>query len=282
MNLSKIAVLFFVSILYGCGPKVSISPEANKKLTTTIAILPVIASSGIQRERVDYIQQLLRAELENSGFLVLDDGIIKKFCNSSGCQEREEIAQNYGADAFFEMQLDSTSRVNFFAGYYNSISGVLNVSDTRGGELVKISHTERERGGVVFESGQILQGIVSQVNNSRDKYSERLGSRFIRKIVSKIPKNKKREIQESQVIGRISKLSSVPIREQVSQVCLEGTENSTAVLVLGRRMSTLRQISPGKYCGIFRSETLVSVGRISAELRSPFGVVARKELEPGI
>lgn len=281
-NLVRVgAALLVASMLAACGPKVKISPDAASSVTTTAAILPPTYVDGVQRERIDYLQQLLRAELKNDDFFLLDDRIVRAVCRTEGCPERTKLAERYGATTFFELNIRSTSAINFLAGYYNALDGSLRATDAGSNELFRIDYTERERGGVVFESGQVLQGIISQVNNGSQASEDSLGGRFIRKLVGEVPHpGKQPDVASSRFAASIDQWKITTIRPSVREVCVTGSPNAVAVLQVGDRKSTLREVSPGQYCGIFRfDDAFVSTQKVVAELRSPFGSGARRDVD---
>ena len=270
-------VVALLLLLFGCGPKVTVHPEYSERSTDTVALLPSSVPEGMQRERVAYFRDLLRLELENAGFLLLDEAIVRRVCATPVCAEKQRLLDTYEVNGFFLLEVASTQRVNFFAGYYNAVEGSLTFQDPAGQDLVSVEHTESSRGGVVFESGQVIQGIINQVRNSEGDAVNRLGPKFVRTLVSKIPQRMKKTQLSKAVEVSISQVETREVKPLVSEVCLQGTENGIAALLVNGQKATLRQTTPGRYCGIFRLEQ--GINNATVELRSPYGTSVRRSLQ---
>lgn len=280
-----IALLYSLSfcslgmLLIGCSTQAKVKLQGGQAVPQTLAVLPSPYPSGVQKERVDYIRQGVSRELINQGYLVLDDQLVQSICRGVECASRGELATKHGVMAFALVDVGSSSKNDFVAGYYNAIKGMLSITDPAGGTLAQVEHTESERGGLVFNSGQVFQGIISQVNNYDDSRSNFLADRFARNLVSALPRitpTTSSEETESLVITSVDVTST---KGGQSQVCAQSQPGLMASLVTKLVRTGLRETRPGMYCGIFRLDPKrYSLSRLAVEVRSPYGALARKEI----
>ena len=155
----RIFLPLFLSLLAaGCTQsKVSLKPEYDRSISQ-VALLPTLAGPGIQRENAAYLQAAVENELRNHGYIVLEEAVVNRVCSAdAACPRREILTERYGADGFFQLTIESVSRNNFLAGFVNVISGTLSLKSAAGIELASISQDQSERGGLLFNSGQIFQ-----------------------------------------------------------------------------------------------------------------------------
>jgi len=265
------AATFFTS----CGPKViSIKPLND---VGYIAILPVKAESDIRRERVKYLENSLTRELEGSGYVILNPEIVSETCSSSECPEKKLIESRYGVKTFAALEVETASRSNFIAGYYNNVSGNLKLLDSSSSQLMRIEHSQSERGGLIFNSGQIFQGIRGTIDNYGDDKFSALADQFVREVVRKLPKLNPKSDNES---FYINSLSLNPRSGSFYDVCLSGTPRVGAKLLLGQRAINLREVNPGNYCSVVPLGWLIMPrSEVKAELRSAFGNSLTKNLD---
>ncbi len=276
--LKNFIFLLFLFTFSSCSPKVTLAPEVKNEIPLTLALLPTHYPSGIQKERVDYLHQALAAELRANNYVVLEQAITSKMCSSEKCIERKQISERFGVSGFVSLDIQSVSRNNFLAGYYNAISGTLKISDLNNIEKARVEYTEQEKGGLVFNSGQVFQGIISQVRNASSEREDFLADRFIKSLVSALPKLTPQTIAKQETALEISAVEVKELKPRVNQVCLQGPSQQIALLRYNGLRSTLREESQGRYCGIFRFDLASARGPLSVEIRSPFGVTATKEL----
>jgi hypothetical protein len=192
------------------------------------------------------------------------------------------LAKDYLIDGFATLKIESFSKNSFLAGYYNELAGSLSVSDRSGKELIAIDHTESERGGLIFNSGQVIQGIISQVNNSGDAAYKELSSQFAKTIVEQLPAP---EVSASSttpesldvVINSADASWSSPTSYTV---CVNGTPKSLAAVIVDSQRASLREIKPGRYCGAFSSlvASASANGSTFVELRTAYGNSERKAI----
>lgn len=282
MNASRYRILFaflLCSAAIGCGPTIRRSTELKENKLQTIAVLPTIVDSDIRRERVEYIRESIISQLETSGYVVLDSAYVDRVCKDATCPDRAKLAERHGVDALLELRLKSVDRANFVAGYYNTITGDVRLLDPRTSkELFAIEHTEREKGGLLFNSGQVIQGLVQTVENAGDDSFNRLAERFGKSIALKMPTPQGGVGKVTDV--NLASAEIVPLGSSRFQICATGTPGGTATLVIDRVRTPLREGARGEYCGVYLVDGLVRPdSRVSVELRSPYGVVTQTSMQ---
>lgn len=265
----------------GCGPKAKIRPGVDGALPTHIALLPADYSVDIPKERVDLVRGSVMSELRNRNFIVADDKIVGATCSTPACPERDQLASKYLVDGYATLSLTSFSKNNFVAGYYNQLSGSLVVKDRSGAEVASVDHTESERGGLLFNTGQLFQGIISQVNNSGDAAYKELASEFAKTVVEQLPEP---SIATTAASGEALDLALTRVTAEWKSpttytVCAKGTPHSFASMLVGTQRTTLREVSPGSYCGAFSALVAAPASTTSAvELRTAFGNSVREDV----
>lgn len=267
--------------LIGCGPKVQITPPLGATIPTHIALLPADYSVDIPKERIDLVHNSIISELRNRNFVVADEKVVTGICSSPTCPERERLASQYLVDGFVTLRVDSFSKNSFLAGYYNQLSGILTIEDGRGEKLLAVSHTESERGGLIFNTGQLVQGILSQLRNSGDIVFKDLASEFAETVTDQIPApaSTRMRAQEGLEVN-IAAVTALWQSPTTYIVCVNGSPNSFASLLIGDQRASLREINPGTYCGAFSALVNANGSVTSAvELRTAFGNAVRKDVQ---
>lgn len=265
----------------GCGPTVKSQLPPGASMPASLALLPPDYSGEIPRERVSLVRQAIINQLRNKDFVVLDDQAVSSVCSSPACPEREALAKKYLVDGFATLTLTSFSRNNFFAGYYNELSGDLAVVDRSGRELIKVADTQNEEGGLLLQSGQVFQAIISSVKNTGDEVFDKLADKFAHTVVEQLPAPAapaNRLTQEGLTVA-LTTASASWTSPKAYQVCAKGTPNSFAYLLSGKNRSNLREVSPGSYCANFSAlVTEDAAHNASIELRSAFGTSVRQDV----
>jgi hypothetical protein len=264
-----------------CGPRLVSQIPQGGSTPQTLAVLPADYSVDIPRGRVDLVHSALAQELRNQKFLVVEDSVVQSLCSSPTCPERDNISKQLLVDGFVTLHLSSFSKNNFIAGYYNQLAGDITVTNSSGAELIKVSHTESDSGGVLLESGQVIQGIISQVKNSGDNVFESLAEKFAKSVVETLPRGQttaRTMKSEGAEVTLLSTQSEWRSPNSLS-VCAKGTPHSFAFLQTAGVLSPLRESSPGEYCGLFSTIALSSQQqRNFIELRSAFGSSVRRDI----
>jgi hypothetical protein len=271
---SKLFVALGVAALAACAPKAKVALNFASENPRFIALLPLQTPPGLRAERAAVIRKTIESNLRNANYSLLDQAIVSRVCTGEDCPERQRLVSEFGADGLVEVGISSATKNNFLAGYVDEISGKLRFTGKNGDELLLVRHHEAESGGLLFNSGQLLQGVKSSIDNYGDAGFNLLAEKFAKAIVSQIP--------SPQTGASPSGSSEVAIeRTDVSerapflyQICASGTPKSLAFLSLGRSRSNLREQEPGRYCGVYRFSPRFSSPVV--ELRSPFGDIVRK------
>ncbi len=255
------------------------SPAANSSKQLSVAVLPIDVPAGMAREKADYLRNLLISELKNAGYLVLEDAATLKYCSTAACPEKAKLAKNFMVDSFASLQLKPFVRANFLAGYVNSISGELIVEDTSGAQLYKVSETLAEKGGLLFNSGQLFQGLKTQLDSAKTDAFDKLSDKFAQNLVAKLPVPKASNPDADLLAVSIGKVQVARLQSSVTKICADATPHSLVSVLVGTYRPNLREVSPGKYCGILNlGNALFLTSAPRVEARSAFGAVAWKEL----
>jgi hypothetical protein len=266
-----------LATISACAPTVKSALPPGGSLPLTLAVLPADYSVDIPRERVDLARAAIINELRNRNFVVIEDRVISQLCSSPACPERPEIARNYLVDGFATVSLTSFSRNNVIAGYYNQLQGGITITDTTGKELISVNHTENESGGVLLQSGQLFQGIISQIKHSGDGVFDDLADRFAHAVVEKLPAPAAGSTPPEGVSLALTSATAQWSSPSTYTVCAQGTPHSFAYLILGANRIPLDEVNPGRYCRAFSALVASPSNGVEAvELRTAFGNSVRE------
>lgn len=280
LRVMRFLAFYFVSLSLACGPTVKKTPELSQRENRVIGMLPVNTDDEIRRERLDYLQTSLKRELQSSGYLVVDDALLSGECGGADCPRLPTVAKKFQIQTFAKLHIDSLYRANFLAGYLNTLHGNLRLFDSSGREIESIEHTEREKGGLVFNSGQVLEGLRSTSDNFGDDSFNRLGERFVKVLVGEVPPPKGATESQSFTAVKLAQVNTLSLGEGRYQFCAVGTTGGRASIVIDSQKTSLRELENGKYCGsLFLGGLIKPTTRMYLELRSPYGVVDRQEIE---
>lgn len=278
------AVWFFLcAALAGCGPKVFIQPQFEQQQVQTVALLPIEFPEGTREERVRFLHAAFVSELEARGYRLLEDAIVQRYCATATCEDRGLLAQRYPVGAFIKIKIEDIDRNNFVVGFYNAIKGQLEAQDAEGATLVKVEHTESKRGGILFDSGQVIQAVRESYENYGDWGFNALASAFAEEVVSELP-----QVDAGGSASAAPRIQNVTIGGRsgsARRICASAAPGLRGLLLLNGRMTNLRETSPGVYCGIYRFPAgYADALRVEVELRSPFGAASRRQLtlEPAV
>lgn len=259
--------------LIGCGSSFKANPQFQGKAPKLVALLPIKFPESLRKPRQDALTQALIAEMKNGGYLIVDPAIVERVCGSdSTCPARSELSKRYAIDAYAEVEIDSASTNNFLAGYVDRVSGTLRLQTPAGAEILTAKHAETDAGGLLFNSGQVLTGLQTEVQNfDSDKFGL-LANRFAKRLVSTVPHSD--GAIELRQPAKLTSTEAKSLHPRIYEVCANGSPEGVAALSLGRRKTTLREVSPGRYCGIYRLEPAAKSDAM-VELRSAYGDIAR-------
>ena len=273
-----IGLALALALLSACAPKVKSQPGFAELNPRNLAVLPPLAPQDIGAARLQYIQECAISELKNRGFYLVDQEVVDSFCVAgTECAGLEELQSKFAVDAFVRIKIADVARSNFGLGFYNAIEGSLELQNVASEALFSVSHTESERGGVVFDSGQIFQGIKEQIANSGDSAFNKLANNFTHALVAELPRPTGEDDTAAELLPvNIRKVSSQQAKPGVHRVCLRGSPHVFATLIAGTLKTNLRELEPGHYCGVYRLGG--EAANLSVELRSVYGNSVRKEL----
>lgn len=276
----RFLVLALSLVTVACSAKLEVAPGFSDTYARSIAVLPLEHPDGISRERLALIRKTIENELQNSGFVTLEPRLVDQICPDARCANRSELVKRFGVDGFVEPTVKSVDHYNFLAGYYNSIDGGLRFLNAEDKQLFSITHRESERGGLVFDSGQVIEGLKSQVKSGSEETFSKLTEKFVETLVAKVPKNQARKEVQSAAQVNFDSIAVRPVGASAVQVCAKGTTGLRGYVIVRSTRSTLRETQPGQYCGIYLSESLTTSGHpVQVELRTPFGVSAQKTVQ---
>ncbi len=272
--LSALLALLFLS---ACGPRATVHPGFDPGASRLVAVLPLKEDGVIARERSSALYKELISELRNSGFVVLEPEVLTFSSTKDFSTELAGLSERFGVGIIAQLEVASHSENDFFLGYYNTLAGHLRLHNPSGVVTVEVEHRESQRGGLLFQSGQIVQGISEQLANSRGENTDLLVSRFIRTVVRKLPRVRGLESDIEVLQATVTKPEVKLLEDEVAQICVRGSVNSIASVSFDGQSAGLREVTPGYYCTILRVKEFVERGaRAHVELRTPFGSSRRE------
>jgi len=274
----------FLSFFLACGPSVKLSPELLEKRLKKIAILPIVAPPELRSERVAFIESYLYRSLRSKSYEILDREVMASVCTDGFGECSQELLELFKLDGFVIVQVESDTMRDFGLGFYNAISGNLQLLSPESQVLARIEHTESKKGGLVFQSGQVIDAISEQIENYGDEGFNALAEKFVDEIVAEVPSGARSSgrVTEASEQVLIRNARARELGEGVYEVCVNGTPNRIASVLISQRRSNLREVSKGRYCGNFfvsegskRKEAAFS----KIELKTPFGRPVIKEVD---
>lgn len=273
MNFSRLILLIaIVAVISSCGPLVTIDRLFEERAPRRVAFLPVEIKQVIEPRKVQEVKDAIQVELEARGFYVLADDAAEAICSSPACPERDRLFEQFDIDATVSLILSEISESSFGIGYTNTIDGELAFHDRAGNLLLYINHDESERGGIIFDSGQIVRGLREQFSSDGETFFKALARDFAREVVAGIPASMTPGAAGIEDDVVIESTTIDAFASGFSKVCIKGTPARQGRIHFGRTTSSLREVSPGSYCTIVNlpSEQV----SITASLRSAWGGAA--------
>lgn len=254
----------------GCS-SAKLSPNFKSLEVNRIAILPIKPPSDLSREKLEILKQTISEELSANGYTVLDSSLSDRFCNESTCGDNLAFSKKYNIQAYVRIEDLSVERINALVGYFNYISGTLKIADPENAELGAVYTKVSERGGLIFNSGQVIKAITSSAENTANLSFARLSKKFAWELIKNLPSNK-----QTSEIAEV-KIDHIKVSPENSfgryKVCINGTPNLQASLYIDSLPATLREITPGQYCGIFPlSGNFTPKNNFKIKLESPYGI----------
>lgn len=277
----KYVVLAALVIFSGCAASKVTVQNKEALAFRSVAVLPTSYPGTVARERVDYLRSSLASQLRAEGYLVLDDSVTKRVCGGEpACPGRATLFDQHGVEALFSFVVDSYSESNFLAGYVHTLKGKVSMIGRDEKVLFEIEHATDDKGGLLFNSGQLVEAVSSQAKYGGSAGFSKVADEFIRTLSSKLPSpGASPKIDEEFGAGiMIADARAKEIKPAVFEICTSASPGLIGVFSTGANRTTLREIKSGEYCGIFRIEGIEPTRSPFVEIRSPYGEAARRDI----
>lgn len=261
-------------ILAACGATVQVSPQRKDLAIRTIALLPSDVPADTRAERVERVRTLVRAELENSGFVLLDDRVVNATCKERTCPERADLFKSAPLDALARLTVKSAATNNFGIGYVDLLEGKLELIDSGAKILETVEYTESKRGGLLFNSGQVVAAFKTQANSFQDSTFEPLARAFARHITHSLTPP---QAVDDEALRRAVKITAANFTRGIDglvTLCLTGPPGNLASASIGPASLELIERGAGaerQYCATQPEALFGGSEDIRVELRSPLG-----------
>lgn len=258
-------VLCAVNALTGCsGGKIIIAPPEGQ-LPVRALLLPLNTEVELTREHREAIDREMLAALRNRGYLV---GRL-----SQELQSKSDVST-------VQLTLTDFRRDTVFAGYVNYIAGTLQVTDGAGTVISESNYAESEKGGLLFNSGQVLVGLQSEVSNFRDEGFADWIEEFADGLARTLPKPASTVAVSDTLVLEV-RSAQLRLAGGQAELCALGTPGQTAVLTAAAIRLPLREVSPpGRYCIVLPQ--YISAERVvngTVELTNSFGFRAKSPIQ---
>lgn len=273
--------LLFLLLLVSCSnSKINVTSEFKETKPRLVALLPIKSTLDLRDARVALLEQQIRSELKLRGYTLVEEAVVKKICPTYDCKQVAKLFSNYGISAYVQAEIESFSRNNFGLGFYNTISGNIKFFDRNGKELLKVARSEKEKGGLLFQSGQILQGLKEQFNNSGDDAFNLLAEKFSRELLQGVPAYNNQAVGTDDFApSKLELVSMDEIKPQLYKICARSDSGSLVNLVFKRERVSLKSNPSGLFCRIlWLNDSALSNNKIFIEARTAYGEVVRKDL----
>jgi len=284
----KISILLVAVSLIACSRISKSLPEDVRlrisKLSSFAYLVPK-SENEVPREFVAEIDNQIQTELKNRGYVLLDKRVIKQYCLENQC---ENLPMEYRVDALAQFTLNKVRRINAIIGHFNEVGGTLTIFRPDGTKITSISEVLRERGGLLFNAGQLIKGVVSSVKNTAQEKYTLLSAKLARNISLQLPIPEKSSPTSLSIFsvstfyekGEIS-VKKIGAKPEASTVCLNGSPHQLAKLAINKREINMIEIVPGKYCRTLATEIFTdSKFSGQVELKSTFGTEIRRSIPP--
>jgi hypothetical protein len=283
-----LALFFFV----GCS---ATTIELPKNGVTTlpqmsvVAYLPSQSKDETPRENLQFLHNQVESELKNRGYLVLDATVTKQNCPKLPCPL---LFLNHHVDTIAKLELEKVRRINAFLGFFNEIAGSLSLYGKNGEQLAKIKDTQRERGGLLFNTGQVFKGISATFANREKSKFELLAAKMARNLVFPLPApqliSSPTQTKEEALI--ITSSNVIQLSPEKLTVCVKATPSKLAFTVINSHNIKLREVLSSKlssakplmsnYCANLAVNALRSTKpRGYVVVKNLYGQEAREELK---
>jgi protein involved in polysaccharide export with SLBB domain len=300
---SRLAALALAAALaagaVGCaGLETRLDPDFTRKQPETVAILPFSAVPSADADttaRLPMVRQIFDAYFSNLGYHQpsLDDVdqrlrranlMTPEAIQAAGPKKLGEILDVDAVVFGKEFEVSSTSAVIF---YRRKITGKISLVGARAGDsLWDAEYTESDTGGVLLDSGQVVQAISATIEVGRDVTFVKMAQAFCRTVVSSLPPathdESPHDVPPDLTSVTVRVVGTAPLRagDRV-EVTVAGAPGGRGTfdlkpLHVGLPLS---ETTSGVYQGVYvvePGEASASVA-VSARLVNRFGATARKE-----
>lgn len=282
--------LFSVVIWTGIGCS-SLDSEiyVQDNLPHTVAILPFQGEAD-QGEKLEFVRNSFSNYFSNRGFEQLRLELIDKKLATSGLtpqSDLKKLGETLQVEGIIRAKIDAISNVNaVYLGYRSKLEGTLEFYDVRTEKLIwKGTRAELDYGGVIVYSGQVVEGISTQIDNSSDIGFIRLAEKFCQSLVDSAPKQTQiREVSAPEIKQlRVEASSSVLKPNDRFVVHCVGNPGMQATFSLGKNRPNIPmdEVSSGQYSGSYlvqRGDQESQVA-VTVQLTDPFNRQGRKKYE---
>ena len=274
---------FFFSLLFlmscsASGNKVLIGNKNEALNLSYVALLPTEGPVGVRAERVERTREMVQNELKNKGVLLVEDRIVDRVCSSPACPEWKTFFDKYHVDAVSSLNLDTVSGGDFYLGRYSTISGTIDFRRTDGQLFYKTEHTTRQAGGLLLNTGAVVQAVKTLSDSFQDSTFDPLAAKFARDLLNEVEFGKNDAVRASSEKLSIGDVSVKEVSAIRSKLCVQGTPSNLMSISSRSLVSDLVEVSPGSYCAVYPSRNIPMIEQYSAQLRSPSGLSVTKQL----
>lgn len=168
--------------LCACGSGIHIFSEQTTPTPGIYALLPIKHGPTLREQDAAYITRVLQNSLESQGVTLLDPVLIQETCLEQNCPERTTWSTILELQGIIAVDITSNWDSNIIAAHYSTLSGTLKLSDRNDKKLLEVQHRESERGGLLFDSGQVISGLSSQAEYSDSESFRMLAKKFARNL----------------------------------------------------------------------------------------------------
>lgn len=252
----------FISIVFliitSCSSSTIILAPKPDTVPAQIVLRPLALEVELTNEHRTAVYRVVLAALRNRGYLVAE---------SAPAAPSVQSAQLPSA----VITITSLRRDSVLAGHINRISGTIQILDLDGRPIAEGTHTEVEKGGLLFNTGQLFKGIQSELANIDNSGFDDWIERFAAALVQTLPK--------PAPVG-IDTLTLTPAIEQVHitsshtnhQVCFRSSTGQQALLRLQNNTFPMREINAtGRYCVALQPRHF-SAPNATIIIESPLGI----------
>lgn len=282
----------------GCGsPEVVLEERWDQRPPLTVAVLPFAPPDTDEDtlDEVDFIRGKLAAELQTKSVVVLQPGWVDRRLESLGiapdevgAQDPARLAEGLGVDAVLFGEVEAIRNVSPLIGYYRSISATLRLVASDGAPLWRVEHTERETGGLIANTGQVLTGLIEQIENSSNLTFVQLAESWAVKVTERIPATSGQDLTRLQALVAPPEIEAFSASGGGAPGALVRFEMKAAAgldtcvrFADGRELS-LREGPEGVYRASYKIGPGDAVGMVTAIAHTPYGSEGRRSLETPI